>query len=146
MFSWTLQNHSIIAINYCHIIENFSQHDLNVQLFPTLTIDSSLTLSSVSSFRSFMRSWNRRKLLVPIGCNSNSLHRATRDSCCRLSNVSSSRNNVENRRISSLLVSSPELRIWKLQQNNHWYENNHCKNNWNFKVNPRNNNQTLKEF
>lgn len=62
---------------------------------------------------SFIISWNRSKLLVPIGCSSKSLQRATSWGRSRCSNVSSSSNNLENRTMSFVVGCSPVPRTWQ---------------------------------
>lgn len=71
----------------------------------------SFTLSSARMALSFMMSWKRRKLLVPMDCSSRRRQRATSWGRVRLSRVSSSSNSLENFRICSLLGRSPESRI-----------------------------------
>ncbi len=71
------------------------------------------TLSSARMALSFMMSWKRRKLLVPMDWSSRRRHRATSWGRVRLSRVSSSSNSLENFMICSLLGRSPESRIYK---------------------------------
>lgn len=75
------------------------------------------TLSSARMARSFMMSWKRRKLLVPMDCSSRRRQRATSWGRVRLSSVSSSSNSLENLMICSLLGRSPESRICGRHQN-----------------------------
>lgn len=70
------------------------------------------TLSSARMALSFMISWKRRKLLVPMDWSSSRRHRATSWGRVKLSNVSSSSNSLENFIICSLLGRSPESRIY----------------------------------
>lgn len=70
------------------------------------------TLSSARMALSFMMSWKRRKLLVPIDWSSRRRQSATSWGRVRLSSVSSSSNSLENFMICSLLGRSPESRIY----------------------------------
>ena len=68
------------------------------------------TLSSAAKLRSFILNWNAKKLLVPIGRISNTLHRAINWGLDRESKVISSSNNLQNFRISALEMGSPVSR------------------------------------
>lgn len=71
-----------------------------------------LTSSSDLMVRSCIISWKRSKLFVPMGCSSNSLHRATSWGRSRCSRVSSSSNSFENRTMSFVVGCSPVPRTW----------------------------------
>ncbi|TNN66852.1 hypothetical protein EYF80_022921 [Liparis tanakae] len=66
-----------------------------------------LTSSSDLMVRSCIISWKRSRLLVPMGCSSSSLHRATSWGRSRCSSVSSSSNSLENRTMSLVVGCSP---------------------------------------
>lgn len=70
-------------------------------------------MSSARMVLSFMMSWKRRKLLVPMDWSSRRRQRATSWGRVRLSSVSSSSNSLENLMICSLLGRSPESRIYR---------------------------------
>lgn len=81
----------------------------------------SLTSSSDLMALSFIISWKRSKLLVPIGCSSNSLHRATSWGRSRCSSVSSSSNSLEKRTMSFVWGCSPVPRTWNGKLRTHYY-------------------------
>lgn len=72
-----------------------------------------LTSSSDLMVLSFIIIWKRSKLLVPMGCSSNSLQRATSWGRSRCSSVSSSSNSFENRTMSFVVGCSPVPRTWQ---------------------------------
>lgn len=75
-----------------------------------------LTSSSDLMVLSCSISWKRSKLFVPMGCSSNSLHRATSWGRSRCSSVSSSSNSFENRTMSFVVGCSPVPRTWEEQR------------------------------
>lgn len=84
---------------------------------PVLSLTSSSDLMALS----FIISWKRSKLLVPIGCSSNSLHRATSWGRSRCSSVSSSSNSLENRTMSFVWGCSPVPRTWNGKLRTHYF-------------------------
>lgn len=75
------------------------------ELFPRVLLRP--TSSSALMLRRRSSSWKRSRLLVPMGCSSSSLHRATSCGLSRCSRVSSSSKSLEKRTISCVLGCCP---------------------------------------
>lgn len=118
------------TINGCLVLQPLCispSHSCKPQKFTAVSLQSfrvpvlSLTSSSDLMALSFIISWKRSKLLVPIGCSSNSLHRATNWGRSRCSSVSSSSNSLEKRTMSFVWGCSPVPRTWNGKLRTRYY-------------------------